>query len=153
MEVLREMEILPGFRLRSVTGEFISPYDYKEKQNLVIFFFDTSCEQCGDFLKDAADRYGEYLEADTEILVVGNAPVSDLADISDGLGLPFPILSDPESIVLDEFSNGIPTVVVADRFGEIRMVTRLEGDRHSFDQDKVLTQLQLIELECPECGV
>lgn len=153
MERLKERELLPGFRLKSVDGTLIGPQDYRERKNLVLVFFDIDCEPCGRFLEDAMHRYDDYLEQNAEILVIGNAPESDLRDLVKGLRLPFPVLSDPEGVVLDEYSNGVPTVIVTDRYGEIKMVERMDNGKMLPNQDKILSQLDLIEMQCDECGV
>ncbi len=153
MEQLKERELMPGFRLHSVRGDIVGPDDYRGQKNLLLVFFAIECEECGQFLEDAAERYDDYVEANSEILVIGDAPESDLRDISEGLHLPFPVLSDPEGVVLNQYTNGIPTLIVLDRYGEIKMIKRLANGEHIPDQDQLLTQLQLNELECPECGV
>jgi peroxiredoxin len=153
MEQLKEHELLPGFRLRSVDGDVIGPEHFRGKKSVVLFLFDIGCDECGGFLEEAADRYADYEEANAVIIVVGNAPEGDLRQIRDSLDLPFVLLSDPEGVVLNEYSGGLPTLLVADRYGEIRIVGQLSDSGHLPDQNEILSQLQLIEIECPECGV
>jgi peroxiredoxin len=153
MEELKERELMPSFRLHSVQGEVIGPGDYRGHKNVLLVLFDINCEECGQFLEDAAERYEDYTDNDAEILVVGNTSETDLRDIVEGLHLPFPVLSDPEGIVLNQYTNGIPTLIVLDRYGEIKMIQRLADGKHLPDQDTILSRIELNELECPECGV
>lgn len=153
MEPLKERELLPSFRLESIGGESIGPSDFKGKKNLVILIFDLECGQCTDFLCEAAGRYDDYKDLNADILAVGEASVMELKQFTDDMHLPFPVLADPDGTIGSRYSNRRPMIVVTDRFGEIRLVGIAEDGEELPDQDKVLTRLHLIELECPECGV
>lgn len=152
MEKLLEHDRIPNFLLKSVEDRMVGPQDYKEKTNLLIVFFDLDCEECNDFLDDIAERYEDYKNENAEVLAIGEGSLEEVLETASARSLPFPILADPDGHVLNEFADSTPAVFVADRYGEIRM-TRSKEDEHFPDQERIIQQLDLAELECPECGV
>ncbi len=153
MELLKERDMLKSFQLESVTGGSIDIYTYKGKQSLVLVFFGTDCSKCNDFLSALASRYDEYKSADAEILAIGEGTDDRVREIAHARSLPFPVLADPEGSVLSLYSTEVPAVFVADRFGEVRMTSLSSDDAHLPNQERLLTALQLAQLECPECGI
>ena len=153
MELVKEQEMLPDFRLESAGGGMLGPQDYKEKKNLVVVFFDPACAPCGNFLSDVAARYDNYRDTNTEILAIGEGSLDEVRDATSGRQLPFPVLADSDGHVLRKYSDSTPAVFVADRFGEVRLVRSAEEGKHFPDQPTILSRLELIEFECPECGV
>lgn len=153
MDTVKERELLPGFRLKSVSGSLVGPQDYRGKKNVVVVFFDPLCAECSDFLNRMSERYDDYKEADAEILAVGVGRVSDVRDFSEKRNLPFPVLADEEQLVMLRYVTELPSIFVADRYGEVRIVITPDKTSHFPEQTRILDRLQLIELECPECGV
>jgi len=152
MEKVKEREMLPGFRLQSIKGNAISPADYRAKKNLALLFFDAACISCRDILDDFARRYDDYQDAVSEVLVIGKGSMDEVLRAVADKDLPFPVLVDTSGEVLNRFADTTPAVIVADRFGEIRIM--MSGDDIDASvQDRILDRLNLIELECPECGV
>ncbi|MBI2843424.1 MAG: redoxin domain-containing protein [Armatimonadetes bacterium] len=152
MERVQEHSLLRDFRLESGTGEIISPMDFRGRRNLVIVFFDPGCEQCRRFLSNTAERYGDYTDLNTEVLAVGEAGADQLRTLANSMGLPFIVLADPDGCALSRYAQSVPATFVADRYGEVRLAySGMEAD-HFPDQEVILSQLDLAELECPECG-
>lgn len=150
MKVMNVHSLLPVFKLETIDGKTVSPIDYKEKKNMLFLFFDADCSSCIDFLDSVASRYNDYKEEETEVFAIGEGPKDQLEDMLGDMNYPFPILIDKDGKVKSMFTDKTPAVFLADRFGEIRMTFIGE---HLPDQDKILDNLDLYELECPECGV
>lgn len=150
MKVLKEHDLLPVFELKTIDGKSISPIDYKEKKNMVFLFFDAECSSCIDFLDEVEKRYNDYKEEEAEVFAIGEGPKDHLVDVIGEMDYPFPVLIDKNGTVMSRFTDETPAVFVTDRFGEIRMIFKGE---HLPDQQKILDNLDLYELECPECGV
>src|SRR3990170_6465302 len=147
MELLKEHDMLQGFRLGSTEGETVDLRTYRGRKNLVVLFFEPGCEECLRFLTDAAARYADFRDMEAEILAVGRGAAEHIAHALGDSHLPFSVLADPDGATLGRYSDSVPAIFVADRFGEIRLTSG--GRDHALDQDKVLTMLHLIELECP----
>jgi peroxiredoxin len=150
MEKLRVHSLLPIVMLESVDGRVMGPQDYKGKRNLLLILFDVDCDNCLEFLCSVANRYSDYIAEGTEVIAVGVGEKVNLQDIARSNNLPFPVLVDPEGLFIERYSDEIPAVFAADKFGEIRLVAL--GDEFP-DQKLLLDSFDLMELECPECGV
>ncbi len=156
---LQVERVIPDFRLPSLDGRYVSPRDYKQRQNLVIVYLDPHrYDRYADLLREFADNYQAYRDLETEILAVCPRPISELHGEVGGLGLPFPVLSDERGAVGQVYLGSPPgqgplaAIFVTDRFLSLRtqMVACFEGDLPN--QETILDWLGLIEMECPECG-
>ncbi|MHB0871427.1 MAG: peroxiredoxin family protein [Chloroflexota bacterium] len=155
-----EMEkVVPDFVLPAVGGNQVSPRDFKQKSNLLIVYLDLQrCGKCIDYLREFADNYHVYRELETEILAVSPQSVSDLQSRVGTMGLPFPLLSDEQGQVGQAYlggqgvSNPVGGVFVTDRFGALRAQMIAQVDNDLPNQQSILDWLNLIEMECPECG-
>jgi len=144
--------IVPDFKLESTDGKVISPVDYKERKNLVILFFNPR-ERCDwEMLAEVRRRYHEITDDNGEVLAIASGPMEELRECVSGLMLPFPVLSDVHEEATCAYCAVESMVFIADRFGELKMQGTMCG---AVDEtlDKVMSTLELIELECPECGV
>ena len=152
-------DLLPSFSLPGVNvpGN-ISPWDYKQRKNLVLFFFhDRGCAQCLRLLRELAQSYEEYRQLNAEILAIVSSDLQDLSKLQHELQLPFPLLSDPGAAVFasyEEWRGSVRPafgVFIADRWGALFMRTvgsdteRLPGD------SEIRGWLSFIEIQCPEC--
>jgi peroxiredoxin len=154
MELIKEHNVLPIFKLESGEGQMLGPDDFKEKKALVLVFFDTDCVPCNDFLDDIAARYDEYKAENAEVLAIGEGSIDKVREIANARSLPFPVLADTDGHVMRMFAETVPAIIVADRFGEVRFTRSVKEDGdHFLDQEFILNQIDLTELECPECGV
>lgn len=144
--------IIPDFRLETVDGRVISPTDYKERKNLVLIFFND--RDSGDLavLSEVRRRYHEFADANAEVLAIASAPIAEFRVCSKSLQLPFPCLADVRKEAICAYCVSGPMLFVADRYGELKLQTDLtQGVDEKLDE--ALSMLELVELECPECGV
>src|SRR5687768_13669270 len=92
----REMkagDMLPSFSLPGVNVPgHVSPWDYKQHKNLVLFFFhDRECAPCLQLLRELAHGYEEYRQLNAEILAIVSSELQDLSQLQHELQLPFPL--------------------------------------------------------------
>ena len=153
MTLVKEHDLLPIFQLHSGTGDMVGSQDYRGKKGLVVIFFDPDCDSCNDFLYEIGERYSDYQSMDAEVLAIGEGSVDEIREIVDDPTIPFPILADPDNNVLGHYADSTPAIFVADRYGEVRAVVKPKANEHFPDQAVILSNLELAELECPECGV
>ncbi len=154
-----EMEkVVPDFILPAVSGKQVSPREFKQRANLVIVYLDLDrCGKCVDYLRELADNYHVYRELETEIIAVSPQSISDLQSKTGTMGLPFPVLSDEQGQVRrvyleSQASRLIGGIFVTDRFGALRAQILAQGEADLPNQQTILDWLNLIEMECPECG-
>lgn len=152
-------QILPDFSLPSIQGEQKSIREFKQKSNLVVIYLDLNrCGDCVDYLREFADNFNIYSGLETQILAVVPISLSELQSRVGNMGLPFPVLSDEQGEVgvLYLANSPIPNpsggVFVADRWGELRMMSFGQSANDLPNQQSVMDWLSLIETECPECG-
>ncbi len=143
---------IPDFRLETVDGQVVSPVDYKERKNLVVIFFNDKDSNDLAMLSEVRRRYHEFADANAEVLAIANAPMSEFKICSESLQLPFPTLADVRNEATCAYCVAGTMLFVADKFGELKMQTGLQGN---VDQvlDEAVSTIELAELECPECGV
>ena len=66
------------------------------------------------------DLYQQYHDKGLEILLISDEPLERLQAFVNGIGLPFPVLSDRKRQVFDDYGvNGIPFTLLVDRQGKI----------------------------------
>jgi peroxiredoxin len=155
-EVRTKLELghtIPEFRLRTVSGEVIGPADYKQKKNLVLFFYDVRESESWEILAALKQRYHEFKEANTEVLAISPGPVEELKDCVDSMRLPFPVLCDCDKEAVCAYCVSEPTIFVADKFGELEMHSVVTSENADSVIDAAVSAVELSELECPECGV
>jgi peroxiredoxin len=140
--------LLRPFSLTASDGATVQLTDFKQRSNLVlILHHSTRCAECLAFL----GKVGEHLEsyANAEAVVLGIC--ADSPETMREVRLPFRLLSDSAGRVAAREAVDVPSVLIADRFGEMWAGWRA-GDRHTFPAvDEMASWLEFIELQCREC--
>ncbi len=92
--------LAPDFKLRATNGQEIALTDFRGKSNVIVFFIrETSCPQCRTHVTQLGRMYDQFRETGAEIIVILGEDVEKSREYADGIGLPFPILSDPDRAV------------------------------------------------------
>ncbi|MBE0596343.1 MAG: redoxin domain-containing protein, partial [Desulfuromonadales bacterium] len=133
-------------RLPEAGGETVGTADYRGRRNLALLLtHPPGCAPCEAKLRELAAGYGELTAGVAEVLAVVPAPVAAAREMKERLGLPFPVLADPEHSLGEE-----GWLVVADRFGEVFASGRA-GERHLIPSvGEIAEELAFIEVQCPE---
>lgn len=145
--------LVPDFRLETVNRDIVSPADFKERKNLVILFFNPRDSRDLEVLVELGRHYHAITDANAEVLGIASGPLNEFRVCSKYLNLPFNLLSDVHAEAVCSYCVEGMMVFVADRYGELRM--QKEIDENNVDEvlDEVQSTLDLVEIECPECGV
>jgi hypothetical protein len=143
---------LPDIALRSAIDEREnrvrgSPH----RSSIVLLLHSLDCPGCRECLDALLERREEIAEWDAEITVIvtragksAGAERSDVRDLS--------ILLDPESKVVRKLTLSVPSLAIADRWGEIRLAKEAEREHHAFcNAEEVTTWARFLAIECPEC--
>jgi len=145
--------LIPEFKLLTPDGKVIDPTDFKQKKNLVIYFVDVHNSTSWEMLAMLRQRYHEFKEANAEVLAISPGSMEELHDCVSSMSLPFPVLCDSNGDVTSAYSVTKPTLFVADRYGELKTFSEVTSENIETVIESALSTLDLVELECPECGV
>ncbi|MBI3168570.1 MAG: peroxiredoxin family protein [Chloroflexi bacterium] len=89
--------LAPDFTLTATNGQEISLTDFRGKTNVIVFFIrETTCPQCRTHVALLGKMYDQFREAGTEVIVILGEGMQVAREYADGMGLPFPILCDPD---------------------------------------------------------
>ncbi|GAB4568032.1 MAG: peroxiredoxin family protein [Anaerolineales bacterium] len=92
--------LAPDFKLRATNGQEISLTDFRGKQNVIVFFIrETTCPQCRTHVAHLGQMYSQFREAGTEVIVILGEGEEKAREYAESIGLPFPILCDPDRAV------------------------------------------------------
>ena len=89
--------LAPDFKLRATNGQEVALSDFRGKSNVILFFIrETSCAQCRTHVTQLGRMQEQFREAGAEIIVILGNDLDTTKEYADSIGLPFPILSDPD---------------------------------------------------------
>ncbi|MBN8656429.1 MAG: peroxiredoxin family protein [Anaerolineae bacterium] len=92
--------LAPDFKLLATNGQEFSLTDFRGKSNVIVFFIrETTCPQCRTHVAQLGRMYEQFKEAGTEVIVILGEGMEKAKEYADGIGLPFPILCDPDRAV------------------------------------------------------
>lgn len=92
--------LAPDFTLLATHGQEISLTDFRGKTNVIVFFIrETTCPQCRTHVAHLGRMYQQIKDAGTEVIVILGEGKEKAREYADSIGLPFPILCDPDRAV------------------------------------------------------
>jgi peroxiredoxin len=143
---------LHAFTLPDSTGQPVQLWQYLQRSNVMLFFHHgINCAACEAFLQELAARLDAYRQEETAVLALGPDEQASNRQLAARLGHPFPFLSDPAGYVITHQGLAPPSLIIADRWGEI-WAAWLGGTNHQFpSKQDILQWLLFIEVQCPEC--
>jgi len=142
---------IPVFQLMSADGRAVNIWDYKSRKNMVLAFLPgNDSPEYVEFLRSASNMYHRYEEENAVLLLIVRGGVESATALYDKLHPPFPILHDKIGEVTRRYSDGVPAVFVADKFGELYAQWIIGPDGFLPTQKEILDVVELINLECPE---
>lgn len=124
---LHRGEVIPAFSLPGADGMPHSPWDYKQREHLVVLCLSSAITpEARGVLKELQQEYRALREEYCAVLVVTSQTVVEHLRVQEELRLPFPLLADPNGEVLARYTyqdattrQVRPSVVLADRYGAL----------------------------------
>jgi peroxiredoxin len=121
---LEKDQIIPAFTLPGTDGMPHGPWDYKQREHLVLLFMrDTTTDARRELLRTFATHYTELREEYCAVLGITADAVFANLQAQEQLRLPFPLLADPTGRVIqsytvwEEVTHTVkPCIVLADRY-------------------------------------
>ncbi len=104
--------LIPEFRLSTPEGQVIDPTNFKQKKNLVIYFFDVHNSESWETLAILRQRYHEFKNVNAEVLATSPGSMEELQDCVSSMDLPFPVLCDSNGEVTRTYSVTKPALFV-----------------------------------------
>lgn len=148
---LKPRTMIPVFQLMSAEGKPVNIWDYKGRRNMVLAFLpQADCAECLDFLQSVSRMYHRYHEENAVLLAIVRGDVGSATGLYDRLHPPFPILYDEIGEVTGRYTDRLPAVFVADKFGELYSEWVIGPAGFFPTQKEILDVVELINLECPE---
>ncbi len=147
---------LHDFELVEALGNTVRLADYRSRANLVVIATDDRPETA-KLLSDAANRYREIKNAESEVLAVLHTSRDHAVAFKQSLNLPYPVLADPDGRLhrklgaVDSEGRDSAAVYVTNRFGEVFGIYRTAVGQPVPGIADVLDWLEFVNAQCPEC--
>lgn len=124
---LRSGEIVPAFSLPGPDGMPHSPWDYKQREHLVIVLLGSAgTHEARNLLCELKRQYHALREEECAVLVLTADTVLEHLRVQEELQLPFPLLADPQGAVIAHYTfwnaqerRVQPSLVLANRYGAL----------------------------------
>jgi peroxiredoxin len=153
---LRVGEVIPAFSLPGADGMEHGPWDYKQREHLVLLLL-TSAITSGarEMLQEWKRRYREIREEECAILALTTDTVVTHLHVQEELQLPFALLADPQGQVIARYTHwesatyiALPSIVLANRYGALyaQWIAPHEAELPSIDV--LLEDLQYMNKLC-----
>jgi len=99
-------EPAPDFRLPGTDGKTVRLYDYKNKNTVLLFFFNHEDERCLTRLADIGKGYRQFRDAGVAVFPVSIVTLAEGGKLRDQLQLPFPVLCDSDHSISSIYKAG-----------------------------------------------
>ncbi len=143
---------LQPFALPDAAGRTVQLWQYLQSSNVVLFFHHgIDCAACLATLQELATHVDAFSQEETALLAIGPDQASENLQLTDQQGYRFPFLSDPTGQIITQQGLATPSLIIADRWGEI-WAAWAGGTNHQLPSSQdILQWLVFIESQCPEC--
>jgi peroxiredoxin len=153
--LLEKGQIVPAFSLPGGDGMPHSPWDYKQRENLLLLFTRSSSSEGRGLLRAFAQQYSDFREENCAILAVIADPVIVNLEAQDALKLPFALLANPQGDVIAKYTHWepethtlTPSIVLADRYGAVYMQGSALEEAELPQITELLASLQYLNSVC-----
>jgi peroxiredoxin len=149
-------QIIPAFTLPGADGMPYSPWDYKQRQHLILLFTrSTSTSETHGLLRAFTQAYQALREENCSILAISPDTVIANLHTQEELHLPFPLLADPKGEVISRYTNwdsttGIlsPGIVLADRYNALYRHWTAESEAYLPPIEELLESVRYLNKLC-----
>jgi peroxiredoxin len=149
-------EVIPAFSLPGTDGVPHSPWDYKQREHLILLFTSSSTTSEGrGLLRAFAGQYSEFREEICSILAITADTVLVNLQTQEALHLPFPLLADPQGSVVRRYTYWeettkklSPSIVLANRYNALYKQWIATSEAELPPITELLESLQYLNLLC-----
>jgi peroxiredoxin len=148
--------ILPAFTLPGADGMPHGPWDYKQRDHLLLLFARSIATSDGrGLLRAFAPRYAEFRAEQCAILAISADTVFANLQAQNELHLPFPLLADPTGNVIWRYTRWdtithelTPSIVLADRYNAVYQRWTADNEVDLPRIEELLETLQYLNRLC-----
>lgn len=136
--LLQAGTLVPAFSLPGADGMPHSPWDYKQREHLLIVVLSsTGTSEARGVLRELKQQYRVLREEECAVLALTADTVIGHLSAQEELQLPFALLADPQGTVIARYTYwdaqarlAQPTLVLANRYGVLikQWITEREAD-------------------------
>ncbi|GCF09201.1 redoxin domain-containing protein [Dictyobacter arantiisoli] len=153
---LEKGQIIPAFTLPGADGMPHSPWDYKQRDHLLLLFLHSSItsETCA-LLRIYAQHYADFRAEQCAILAITPDPVFINLQTQEKLRLPFPLVSDVQGKTISRYTQWnadthtlIPSVILANRYNALYEQQSSEDITQLPELQDTLASLNYLNLLC-----
>jgi peroxiredoxin len=154
--LLEPGRIIPSFELPDADGMPYSPWNYKQRQNLLILFTRTiTLSETRGLLRSFVQQYPAFREEECAILAISPNPVIVNLGTQEELRLPFPLLGNPKGDVITRYTcwdratdTLSPSIVLADRYNALYQQWTAEDEAALPPIEELLESLRYLNHLC-----
>lgn len=160
MPRLKAQQSVPDFHLPATSGTEISASQFRQRNNLVLYFFGkVPCEPCRQRLASFRDNFSNFEHLNARLFAISPKPLELLKSLKQELKLPFELLSDRQleaanlyTQIKPRLHEPYPSIFVIDRYNTLYAQAIEEKEENLPPIKDIFRVLHSIEIECPECG-
>ncbi len=147
-------QIIPAFSLPAPDGRAYSPWDYKQREHLLLVFIeDPQRSEARALLWAFASHYQAWREEQCALLTITAMSVLINKEAQDSLQLPFPLLADPAGHVSRRYipmdqQQRTPCIILADRYGALYQQWIAHHEQELPDLADLLASLRYLNSLC-----
>ena len=149
-------QIIPAFSLPGGDGMPHSPWDYKQREHLVLLIARSSTiSETRGLLRAFAQHYAAFREEECSILAITPDTVIANLQSQEALNLPFALLADPKGEVISQYTSWEgqartvhPSIVLADRYSALDQQWIAENEASLPTIDELLVSLRYLNKLC-----
>jgi peroxiredoxin len=149
-------QIIPTFSLPGADGMPHSPWEYKQRQNLILLFLcSASSSESRGLLRTFSKAYSAIREEQCSILAISQDKVLDNLLTHGELHLPYPLLADPKGEVFSQYTRRDttidkynPCIALADRYNALYQQWIAEQEADLPPVHELLDSLQYLNKLC-----
>ncbi|HEY0755340.1 MAG TPA: redoxin domain-containing protein [Ktedonobacteraceae bacterium] len=153
---LRAGEVIPAFSLPGADGMPHSPWDYKQREHLVLLLLTSATSgQARGILRELKQSYRAFREEECALLVLTADSVVTHLRMQEELQLPFALLADPQGQVLARYTfwdatarTVLPSIVLANRYSAFYAQWIAQQEAELPTLDVLLANLQYMNTVC-----
>jgi peroxiredoxin len=153
---LERGQIIPAFSLPGSDNLPHSPWDYKQREHLLLLFLRSSQDLATQtLLLTFAESYKAFREEQSAVLAITTDPVIRNMTAQEKLHLPYPLLADPQGTTLTRYTlwnraTGIfqPSIVLADRYSALYQQWQADNEARLPTPTELLESLQYLNRLC-----
>lgn len=154
--LLQKGQIIPAFTLPGADGMPHGPWDYKQRDNLILLFTRSSEEsETRGLLRTFVQHYAVFREEQCAVLAISADTVIANLRTQQALNLPFALLADPKGEVIMRYTSWnnvthtlIPSIVLTDRYGALHQQWLVEQEASLPPIAELLASLHYLNSIC-----